>query len=139
MSTHQAEILDLRYRPPKNELGPQFVPSGTGVECQDVAATTSMNCFRLSDEKAVCEYLHDRLLLLQQQAGKRIAKLWIKGICPKKQARYPYRSKQQRQSKETDPLVPEWWPIDLCSFTEPDHVDKKCKFEEMLCPGVCLP
>jgi hypothetical protein len=101
------------------------------VHSEDVAQTTTLKCFRLSDEEAVCRYLHDKLLLLQQQAGKRIAKLWIKGICPKKQARYPYRSKQQKDSQDTDPLLPEWWPIDLCKFTEPDHVDKDCKFARM--------
>jgi hypothetical protein len=128
MSVRQDEILDLRYRSPKNSLEPQFPPTGRDVDSGDIAQTTTLKSFRLSDEEAVCRYLQDRLLLLQQQAGKRIAKLWIKGICPKKQARYPYRSKQRKDSQDTDPLLPEWWPIDLCKFTEPDHVDKDCKF-----------
>ena len=129
MSSHQADILDSRYRPPKNEAEPRFAPIGMDVDDKDVAHTTRMKHFRLSDEEAVCKYLYDQLLMLQQQAGKRIAKAWIKAICPKKQARYPYKTKQQKEGHETDaPIrIPEWWPIDLCQFTEPDHLDKKCK------------
>lgn len=79
--------------------------------------------FRIDDEEKVKAYLFSRLVHLQQQADKRIAKAWIKGICPKKQARYPYQNNSRKNGGRH--AVPEWWPTDVCLFKEPDHIGKE--------------
>ena len=83
-----------------------------------------MRSFKICEEDEVRAYLAERLQLLQQQADKRIAKAWIKGICPKKQARFPYQNKQRLKETGMGPQIPEWWPIELCPYTEPDHINK---------------
>lgn len=88
---------------------------------------TIMRSFKISNEEMVKRYLYDKFMLLQQQANKRIAKAWIKGICPKKQARFPYQNKQRKQTLGLNAEVPEWWPIEVSPFTEPDHINKDGK------------
>lgn len=85
------------------------------------------HCFRIDDSDKVEAFLTRCLTLLQQQVGKRIAKSWIKGICPRKQTRHPYQKKHRDESAETGPREPEWWPpTDKCPFREPDHIIKEC-------------
>jgi hypothetical protein len=67
---------------------------------------------------------------MQQLAVKRIAKAWIKGICPKKQAMFPYhKKKRERQGPNCEPTnQPGWWPEQpLCKFVEPDHIRRDGK------------
>lgn len=91
-----------------------------------------MRSFTISDGEKVKEYLLSRLVLLQQQTNKRIAKAWIKGICPKKQARFPYQNKLRRERDGLNPEIPEWWPIEQCAFVEPDHIHKERKCDVIL-------
>nr|POE76229.1 uncharacterized protein CFP56_59708 [Quercus suber] len=94
---------------------------------------------RISDHKAVTEFFESRLKDMQQLATKKIAKAWIKGICPRKQALFPYQDSSRRRDSE-DPNIPEWWPRpEFCSFREPDHIKKEGKlastlhFREVVC------
>lgn len=110
-------------RPPsKRQTRQRTVPSHA-PEPDPTPPNTQMCSFRLCEYEKVESYLRDRLLLMQQQALKRIAKAWIKGICPKKQAKFPYQNK--RLEKKSLPEVPAWWPIDQCQYVEPDHIEKK--------------
>ena len=89
---------------------------------------TMMRSFKISDEEMVKEYLYNKFIALKQQANKLIAKAWIKGICPKKQARFPYQNKQRLETLGLNAEVPEWWPpIEVSTFTEPDHINKDRK------------
>ncbi|KAI7514390.1 hypothetical protein KC347_g651 [Hortaea werneckii] len=112
---------------------------------------TKMECFNVSDEERVKKFLLGRISKLHQLSNKKVAKAWIKGICPKKQAHFPYQNKQ-REEQGYLPEVPGWWPptppsrandfasrsgctshadehdsdigLDCCPFIEPDHVKK---------------
>jgi hypothetical protein len=79
----------------------------------------------IRDSSKVEEFLEMALRTMQQLAVKRIAKAWIKGICPKKQAIFPYhKKKRERQGPNCEPTnQPGWWPEQpLCKFVEPDHI-----------------
>lgn len=68
------------------------------------------------------------LQTMQQMAVKRIAKAWIKGICPKKQATFPYLKKKRERTggPRESADQPGWWPEhSLCSFVEPDHIKRE--------------
>nr|POE65143.1 uncharacterized protein CFP56_34811 [Quercus suber] len=81
----------------------------------------------ISDYDAVTRFFESRLKDMQQLATKKIAKAWIKGICPRKQALFPYQDSSRRRDSE-EPNVPEWWPKpEFCSFREPDHIKKEGK------------
>ncbi|KAL1302543.1 hypothetical protein AAFC00_002925 [Neodothiora populina] len=88
--------------------------------------------FRVNDKEKVQAFLYTRFMQIQQSAGKVIAKAWIKAICPKKQANYPYvdcnpRPDQPRRRPRHagPPRVPIFWPgLDVCRHKEPDHLDK---------------
>ncbi|KAI6905024.1 hypothetical protein KC318_g6149 [Hortaea werneckii] len=112
---------------------------------------TKMECFNVSNEERVKKFLLGRIGKLHQLSNKKVAKAWIKGICPKKQAHFPYQNKQ-REEQGYSPEVPGWWPptppsrandfasrsgcashtdehdgalgLDCCPFIEPDHVKK---------------
>ncbi|KAF2212035.1 hypothetical protein CERZMDRAFT_84978 [Cercospora zeae-maydis SCOH1-5] len=89
--------------------------------------------FRINDTEAVTAFLLNRIKGMQQLANKKIAKAWIKGICPKKQAKYPYQNNKQEKETGIKPEVPAWWPeMQICRFIEPDHI----KREERT--GLCL-
>lgn len=76
---------------------------------------------RLNDEAAIVAFLGSRLEAMQQVVDKKIAKAWIKAICPNKRARFPYPEKTREVHK-----VPAWWPsFDDCPFAKPDHI--KCE------------
>ena len=84
-----------------------------------------MSSLLIGDTEAVCNFLRDRLNRLQQFAVKKLAKAWIKGICPKKQADFPYTNEQKRKRDGADSAPAAWWPsLDKCPFIEPDHVKK---------------
>lgn len=90
--------------------------------------------FRIDDTERVVAFLSSRLKRMQQLADKKIAKAWIKGICPKKQAKFPYQnkkgeSKKDGQTKPSSPEVPGWWPISVCRFVEPDHIRREGKLD----------
>ncbi|EMC96933.1 hypothetical protein BAUCODRAFT_433000 [Baudoinia panamericana UAMH 10762] len=86
--------------------------------------------FRIDDEAAVTAFLHDRFSEMQQLSDKRIAKVWIKGICPKKQAKFPYQNTKREKRTGEKGLVPGWWPdTNVCPFTEPDHIRKEQRNE----------
>ncbi|KAI7636994.1 hypothetical protein KC322_g21545, partial [Hortaea werneckii] len=70
---------------------------------------TNMECFNVSDEERVKKFLLGRISKLHQLSNKKVAKAWIKGICPKKQAHFPYQNKQ-REEQGYFPEVPGWWP-----------------------------
>ena len=98
------------------------------AETESVPKSTQMSRFQINEEDKVKQYLTEKLILLQQQTDKRIAKAWIKGICPNKQAKFPYQNKQRMEATGLGPVRPEWWPpIDVCPFVEPDHIAKESK------------
>lgn len=82
----------------------------------------------------VVHFLKMRFTQIQQLATKVIAKAWIKAICPKKQANFPYvdsnpradqSQKRRRPRHDGPPRIPLFWPdIDLCRHKEPDHTRK---------------
>lgn len=88
--------------------------------------------FYVREEDKVISFLYTRFMQIQQLAGKLIAKAWIRAICPKKQANYPYvdsnpRPDQPRRKTRHDgpPRIPSFWPdTDRCRHKEPDHTDK---------------
>ncbi|KAK4893093.1 hypothetical protein LTR27_008433 [Elasticomyces elasticus] len=82
-----------------------------------------MQSFKMHEEEKVEAFLLERIDALQQLSLKHICKEWIKVICPKKQANYPYRN-----TKIEKPEVPGWWPDEeLCEWREPDHVKKDAR------------
>lgn len=85
---------------------------------------TVETAFRIDNDEAVTKTLLTCLWYLQQTTLKKIAKDWIKGICPRKQAKYPYRNKKGEECGKVV-AIPPWWPSeDCCIFREPDHVDR---------------
>ena len=96
-------IEALRYRPPK--MDPEHYDRSPTMETDGnvPSATNRRRSIRLDEEEALKAYLFERLELLQQQALKRIAKAWIKAICPRKQSIFPYRVKSDVEGEETKP------------------------------------
>lgn len=89
----------------------------------------TMKSFHMHEEEKVVAFLYSRIAGLQQLADKKIAKAWIKAICPRKQAKFPYRDKKRVKAIGEEPVVPGWWPdVEKCPFTEPDHVKKERQF-----------
>ncbi|KAK4548530.1 hypothetical protein LTR36_009440 [Oleoguttula mirabilis] len=89
--------------------------------------------FWMHEEVKVKAFLYNRIERIHQLADKKIAKAWIKGICPKKQANFPYQNKQRKEDLGEPPVVPEWWPpVGLCPFVEPDHVTRYPRSELLL-------
>lgn len=80
---------------------------------------------RVDDTDQVVDFLKTRLKRMQQLAVKKIAKAWIKGICPKKQAKFPYQNKKCEEIDGFKPRIPGWWPKSGCRFTEPDHIKRE--------------
>lgn len=84
----------------------------------------------ISESYKVEDFLARALRAMQQLAVKRIAKAWIKGICPRKQAVFPYhkKSKESGERVHVPANNPEWWPDEkLCKFIEPDHIKRDGK------------
>ena len=87
-----------------------------------------MKSFYMHEQEKVKAFLQNRIERIHQLSDKKIAKAWIKGICPKKQATFPYQNKQREKDIGQPPVVPEWWPpVETCPFTEPDHITRERK------------
>ncbi|KAK6431149.1 hypothetical protein LTR95_012693 [Oleoguttula sp. CCFEE 5521] len=90
-------------------------------------ATVHAKRCRIDDAIEVENFLRECLKDLQQLVVKAIAKAWIKGICPKKQAKFPYRSNRHNKADVTagPSIIPPWWPKkETCPFVEPDHIGR---------------
>jgi hypothetical protein len=82
--------------------------------------------FMIMETKKVKKFFGTRLLMLQQSACKRLAKIWIKGICPRKQAIWPYQNNHRLRIQGMQPEKPPFWPKNgWCEFKEPDHITRK--------------
>jgi hypothetical protein len=96
----------------------------------DATSSDHYNSLIIGESEKVEQFLIDRFQTMQQLAVKRIAKAWIKGICPKKQAFFPYH-KKKREREGLDHVtgsIPGWWPdTRLCRFVEPDHIKRDGK------------
>lgn len=92
----------------------------------------------IANQDEVVHFLKMRFTQIQQLATKVIAKAWIKAICPKKQANFPYvdsnpradqSQKRRRPRHDGPPRIPLFWPdVDLCRHKEPDHTRKTGTF-----------
>jgi hypothetical protein len=79
-------------------------------------STDDSKSLKLCDSRQVERFIIETLLAIQQDALKYIVKAWIIGICPRKQALFPYKGEN----------VPPWWPdITECPFREPDHIRRE--------------
>jgi hypothetical protein len=109
------------------------------VSLSHTASPTRMGSLLICESSKVKDFLARALQTMQQLAVKRIAKAWIKGICPRKQAVFPYNKKNKAKKwKEEGIFVPAnkpgWWPDEkLCVFVEPDHIKREGKLE---CPNL---
>ncbi|KAK0798353.1 hypothetical protein LTR59_005799 [Friedmanniomyces endolithicus] len=105
-----------------------------------------MQTFWIHESDKVEACIVSRIEALQQLSGKKVSKDWIKAICPRKQARFPYSRgpKKKPAVKDTPDTkveehllsdtdadeddragVPQWWPdTKVCPWKEPDHVRK---------------
>ena len=95
-----------------------------------VESPAKLQSLMISESSAVEDFLARALRTMQQLAVKRIAKAWIKGICPRKQAVFPYhkKSKESGERVHVSANNPEWWPDEkLCKFIEPDHIKRDGK------------
>lgn len=89
-----------------------------------------MQSLMICDASKVEDFLVRALRTMQQLAVKRIAKAWIKGICPRKQAVFPYNNKKKKRGDGIHDTAdnPGWWPDEsLCVFVEPDHIKRDGK------------
>ncbi|KAF7189945.1 hypothetical protein HII31_08767 [Pseudocercospora fuligena] len=93
------------------------------------AARKMLKSFRIDDTEEVTRFLASRLKRMQQLADKKIAKAWIKGICPKKQAKFPYQNQKRKKENGTETTRPAWWPTTGCRFIEPDHIRREERME----------
>lgn len=121
----------LARQPQLASLGQTQTPLKFETDESPSPVRVDTSSFRIDDQNKVKAYLLSRLILLQQQAGKRIAKAWIKGICPRKQARFPYQNKTKKNG--IDPDIPDWWPAEICQFKEPDHIGRDGTLKSIHC------
>jgi len=94
-----------------------------------VESSAKIRSMLISESSKVEDFFTRALRTMQQLAVKRIAKAWIKGICPRKQAVFPYHKKKRENEGIHEPAnKPGWWPDEkLCSFVEPDHIKRNGK------------
>lgn len=95
-----------------------------------VGPSAKLQSLMISESSKVEDFLARALRTMQQLAVKRIAKAWIKGICPRKQAVFPYhkKSKESGERVHVSAHNPGWWPSEkLCKFVEPDHIKRDGK------------
>ncbi|KAK3116603.1 hypothetical protein LTR53_002837 [Teratosphaeriaceae sp. CCFEE 6253] len=105
------------------------------LDSTSVPEMIDIGSFWMHEEDKVKAYLTNRIERLQQLSDKRISKQWIKSICPRKQANFPYSTKlREANLKGKDEIkVPGWWPaVEVCPFKEPDHVKKNQRNALML-------
>ncbi|KAF2171078.1 hypothetical protein M409DRAFT_51301 [Zasmidium cellare ATCC 36951] len=109
---------------PESQLVREVSPSEPNDEM--IPRKKVSRTLRMDDTVQVVDFLRTRLKRMQQLAVKKIAKAWIKGICPKKQAKFPYQnSKKCDEVEGFKPRIPGWWPKQGCRFTEPDHIKRE--------------
>jgi hypothetical protein len=104
--------------------------TGSSSPAPPFQSKSNWSSFRLDDEDSVVTFLESRFRLMQQLADKKIAKAWIKGICPKKQAKYPYSAYKEGRSSDEEAVskLPPFWPsTEVCPFKEPDHIRRDGK------------
>ncbi|KAK5119963.1 hypothetical protein LTR85_007039 [Meristemomyces frigidus] len=95
------------------------------IDYEPMPNTGQYQGFWMNEEEKVKAFLRDHIEKIHQLSDKKIAKAWIKGICPKKQANFPYQNKQRQKDLGKPPVVPKWWPsVGVCAFIEPDHVTR---------------
>jgi len=119
------------------------------VEAEDDAPVPElprMQTFWIHESDKVEACIVSRIEALQQLSGKKVSKDWIKAICPRKQARFPYSRGPKKKPAIKDTMetkvdehltsdtdvdeddragVPQWWPdTKVCPWKEPDHVRK---------------
>lgn len=115
----------MPYPPPEQTIR-EVAPSDTEDEPRiRPSARKMLKSFRIDDYNEVTKFLATRLKRMQQLADKKIAKAWIKGICPKKQAKFPYQNQKQHKGNGAKPIIPAWWPSNGCRFIEPDHIRRE--------------
>ncbi|KAK0265123.1 hypothetical protein LTS16_016212 [Friedmanniomyces endolithicus] len=111
-----------------------------------VSELPRMQTFWMHESTKVEACMVSRIEALQQLSGKKVSKDWIKAICPRKQARFPYSRGPKKKPAVKDTMenkfeehlnsdtdaeeddragVPQWWPdTKVCPWKEPDHVRK---------------
>jgi len=95
-----------------------------------VESPAKLQLLMISESSKIEDFLARALWTMQQLTVKRLAKAWIKGICPRKQAVFPYhkKSKESGERVHISANNPEWWPDEkLCKFIEPDHIKRDGK------------
>lgn len=112
---------------PKAEPVLDASPAPSGPDEETMPRKKMSRSMRIDDTVEVVDFLTTRLKRMQQLAVKKIAKAWIKGICPKKQAKFPYQNKKCEETNGFKPRIPGWWPKQGCRFTEPDHIKRDGK------------
>ncbi|KAK4569902.1 hypothetical protein LTR86_002871 [Recurvomyces mirabilis] len=97
-----------------------------------ISSDSAAQHFNIMEPDKVKAYLYNRFEKLQQLSAKRVAKAWIKGICPRKQANFPYQNKQKTE-ESGGPDIPAWWPDQsICPWKEPDHIRKEERNELLI-------
>lgn len=103
----------------------------SAVETQIVSLSNQrpaqMQFLLIREAPKIEEFVATNLRTMQQLAVKIIAKAWIKGICPRKQALFPYNKKKRDAEGKSHLPGPEpgWWPdVSKCKFLEPDHITR---------------
>jgi len=112
---------------PLRELQTTDSPFGSISYAESPAKLQSL---KICESSKVEDFLARALRTMQQLAVKRIAKAWIKGICPRKQAVFPYHKKSKESGERSHDSAnnPGWWPDEsLCTFVEPDHIKRDGK------------
>ncbi|KAK1811651.1 hypothetical protein LTR12_013990 [Friedmanniomyces endolithicus] len=119
------------------------------IEVEDDAPVPElprMQTFWMHESDKVEACIVSRIEALQQLSSKKVSKDWIKAICPRKQARFPYSRGAKKKPAVKDAMetkleehltsdtdadeddragVPQWWPgTKVCPWKEPDHVRK---------------
>lgn len=95
--------------------------------------------FGIVETEKLRDFYRSKISLMLQHAGKKIAKLWIKGICKKKQTLFPYQISQKDGKPKEEPKIPGWWPDPkICSFTEPDHIGREGEYPRPLLHSIRL-
>ncbi|KAK3676344.1 hypothetical protein LTR78_003618 [Recurvomyces mirabilis] len=119
---------------PDHEMGvnPSIKEEAQSMNNTTIPADSAAQHFNITEPEKVKAYLYNRFEKLQQLSAKRVAKAWIKGICPRKQANFPYQNKQ-KTDESGGPDIPAWWPDQsICPWKEPDHIRKEERNELLI-------
>ncbi|KAM0714364.1 hypothetical protein Q7P37_010151 [Cladosporium fusiforme] len=128
LSRKQSSANNERRDPCNTELADATALSATQPrKLRSANPQIELQSLLVCESSKIEEFITRRLRRMQQLAVKRIAKAWIKGICPKKQAIFPYhKKKREREGRDhASSDIPGWWPpISECRFVEPDHIKR---------------